>query len=325
MNAAIIGCSVMGRWHAAELTRCGVRVCACGDADAALAKSLGEAYGAAASTDCEALLRQDEVDIVVIATPTPTHAAYVTAAAKAGKHIFCEKPFTRTLQEAKVALAAVRKAGVKLFVGHVVRYFQEFETMRAEIAAGAIGTPGFARLYRGGAFPGGTGGWFRNYEASGGVTLDCMIHDLDWLRYVFGEPESIYCQALMRSEPVPMDYSQVTMRMRSGLLANVIGSWAHPSGFRVRAEVAGSKGLLQFDSREAPLEVMPRALDNGGGGAIVPASPMHKSPYQLEWEDFLCWLREDRVPRVQPQDAVRALEMGLAALKSAATGKPVTL
>ncbi|MCC6143602.1 MAG: Gfo/Idh/MocA family oxidoreductase [Candidatus Hydrogenedentes bacterium] len=325
MNVAIVGCSAMGRLHAAVVARCGLNIVACADADERAAKALAKTYDAVGTADMLQVIRRPDVDIVVIATPTPTHEEYVIAAAKEGKHIFCEKPFCLDLAACKRALSAVKRAKVKLFVGHVVRYFHEFERLRAEIAAGSIGQAGWAKLYRGGLFPGVPGSWFRDYTQSGGVTLDCMIHDLDWARYVFGEPDHIYCQALRRSEPEPIDYSQVTMRMKSGVIVTLIGTWAHPAGFRVKVEVCGSDGMLQYDSAETPVNAQQRQVRGAGPTMIVPASPVDKSPYQLEWEDFLAWIEDRQDPRVDAQDAVRAVEMALAALKSADTGRPVKL
>lgn len=324
MNVALIGCSGMGRVHAAMASNCGLKITVCSDKNREAAVALAKQYGAEAMTDGLAACRHADVDIVAIATPTPTHGTFVKAAAEAGKHIFCEKPFCRTVKECREAIAAAKKAKVKLFVGHVVRYFQEFEAMKDQIEAGKIGEPGFVKLYRGGIFPAGTEMWFRDYRQSGGVTFDCMIHDLDWIRYVFGEPDHIFCQALMRSEKSAQDYSQVTMRMKNGLIATVIGTWAHPQGFRVKAEICGSRGMLQFDSDEAPITAMKRETE-AGPGMIVPASPVDKSPYQLEWEDFVAWLEGRHEPRVTPYDALRAVQMAEAALKSAETQRPVAL
>ena len=323
MNVAIIGCSGMGRVHAAMAKLCGLNIAVCADMNRAAAETLAAQYGGAVSTNGMKALAGKDVDIVLIATPTTTHLDFIRAAAAAGKAIFCEKPFCRTVAECKEAIAIAKQAKVKLFVGHVVRYFHEFEAMRAQIAAGKIGTPGFAKLYRGGIFPGGGKSWFANYALSGGVTLDCMIHDLDWLRYTFGEPQRIYCQALMRTEPEPMDYSQVTMRMKSGLIASVIGTWAHPAGFQVKAEVCGSGGMLQYDSKDAPMAALKRETA-AGPSMIVPTSPVSHSPYELEWRDFVGWLEGKSEPRVTPQDALMAVAMGEAALRSAATGKAVS-
>lgn len=324
MNVAILGCGGMGRLHAQMAVNCGLRVAVCADKVRPAAAGLAKDFQAKAMNDPMAAVSAKQVDIVVITTPTPTHKALVKAAAAAGKHIFCEKPFARTSADCRQAIAAADKAGVKLFVGHVVRYFQEFEAMRAQVQGGAIGAPGWAKLYRGGIYPGAQGSWFRDYGQSGGVTLDCMIHDLDWVRYVFGEPERIFCQALMRKEPVQVDYSQVTMRMKSGVIATVIGTWAHPAGFRVKVEICGDSGMVQFDSNDAPLSAQPRQAASGPS-MIVPSNPVSVSPYQLEWQDFIGWINGTSTPRVTAADGLRAVEMAEAALKSAAKRQPVNL
>lgn len=322
MKLAVIGCGGMGALHAAMAEATGFEVVLCADAVEQAARHLAEKRGIRWSADPESAARDPEVEVVAIATPTPTHLSLIRAAAGAGKHIFCEKPFCRTVRECREAVREAGKHRVKLFVGHVVRYFQEFEALRRQIGDGRIGDVGWVKLIRGGIMPGAPGSWFRDYAQSGGVTLDCMIHDLDWLRYVFGEPERVYAQALMRGGPNPMDYAQATLRFRNGLIATVIGIWAYPSGFRVTAEICGEKGMLRYDSSDAPLAVHPREVSSGPA-MIVPLNPVEKSPYQLEWEDFAQWLKGAGEPRVTPGDAMAAVAMAEAALKSAETGQPV--
>ena len=324
MNVAIIGCGGMGALHAQMAANCGHKIVLCADAVRKAAVALADKFGAKVSGDPMAAVSAKGVDIIAIATPTPTHLPLIEAAARAGRHIFCEKPFCLSTAECRKAIAAAKKAKVKLFVGHVVRYFHEFELMRSKVQSGELGTAGWLKISRGGIFPGAPGSWFRDYAQSGGVTFDCMIHDLDWVRYTFGEPERIFCQALMRTEPVQVDYSQVTMRMKSGLIATVLGTWAQPTGFRVKAEICCSGGMIQYDSADAPLAVQPRAVATGPN-MIVPMSPVEKSPYQSEWEDFTAWLDGTGTPRVTAQDAMAAVAMAEAALKSAKTGQPVAL
>lgn len=324
MNVAIIGCGGMGRLHAEMATNCGLRVTACADAMRKAAMSAAAPYRAKVFADPQGAIKSKEVDIVVITTPTPTHEKYVTAAANAGKHIFCEKPFGRSADECKRAIAVAKRAEVKLFVGHVVRYFHEFEAIKRQIDAGAIGETGWVKLYRGGIFPGGPKSWFRDYAQSGGVTFDCMIHDLDWARYVFGDPERIFCQTLMRKTPVQVDYSQVTMRMKNGVIATIIGTWAQPSGFQVKVEVCGSSGMVQYDSHDAPLSGEARKVVSGPS-MIVPVSPVAVSPYQREWEEFLGLIEGRGEPRVTAQDALHAVQMAEAALQSAEKRQPVKL
>jgi len=314
----------MGAVHAQMATNCGLKLVACADTRKPKAAALAGRYGAEVVSP-KAVLARDDVDIVAITTPTPTHTGYVIAAAEAGKAIFCEKPFGRTVAQCEAAIAAVEKAKVKLFVGHVVRFFHEFEAMKAEVKSGKIGRVGFVKMYRGGIFPRGEGKWFHDYAQSGGVTFDSSIHDCDWLRYAFGNADHVYCQALQRSKPEPIDYAAITFRMESGIIAHVIGTWAHPQGFRVRTEICGDKGMLQFNSEEAPISVLMRAQAGGGPSMIVPASPVAVSPYQLEWEDFLGWINRKHKPRVTPEDALEAVRMVSAALESAKSGRPVKL
>ncbi|MDQ1257633.1 MAG: UDP-N-acetyl-2-amino-2-deoxyglucuronate dehydrogenase, partial [Candidatus Hydrogenedentes bacterium] len=118
MNVAIIGCGGMGGLHAQMATNCGLKVVACGDKNLEAAQALAKRFGADASTDCAAVIARNDVDIVGIMTPTPTHTDYVIAAAQAGKNVFCEKPFGRSVEQCKAAIAAVKKAKVKLFVAH---------------------------------------------------------------------------------------------------------------------------------------------------------------------------------------------------------------
>lgn len=325
MNVGIIGSGNIGRVHARMAANCGLKITVCGDTRRENAESLAKEYGAEATTDCRGLAARDDVDIVCVATPTPSHAEYVIAAAQAGKHIFCEKPFCRTVDECRDAIAAAEKAGIKLFVAHVVRYFQEFEAIRAQVRAGEVGDVGFVRTTRGGQYPRGEGDWFGDYAQSGGVTLDAAIHDYDWLRYMFGEPETVFCQNLKDMTSRFLDYSLATFRFKSGVITHTVGTWAQPSGFRVRVEVVGTKGLIRFDSDEAPIRVNRREKEGSGPGVIVPGSPVTVSPYQLEWEDFIGWVEGKHEPRVTAQDGLEAVRMATAALESAETGKEIRL
>ena len=109
------------------------------------------------------------------------------------------------------------------------------------------------------------------------------------------------------------------------MLALVIGTWAHPAGFQVKVEVCGSAGMLQFDSNISSLSAMKREVKGAGPTMIVPSSAEDVSPYELEWRDFIGWIEGKHEPRVTPEDALRAVEIALAALKSADTGRPVEL
>ncbi|MEA3364612.1 MAG: Gfo/Idh/MocA family oxidoreductase [Candidatus Hydrogenedentes bacterium] len=323
MNVGIIGCNTMGLMHCQMAANAGLNIVACGDISRDNAVKAARKFGADSIEDCFALCKRDDVDVVAICTPTPTHTEYVKAAAEGGKHIFCEKPLGRTMEKVEDALDAVKKAGVKLYVGHVLRFFQEFEAMKAQVDAGTLGKVGFVKTYRGGIFPGGKLGWFSDWNLSGGVTVDTIVHDMDWLRYVFGDPVRVFSQNLKRVFSERIDYALVTMRMKSGVICNIVGTWAHPSGFGVKVDICGDKGMVTFDSNEAPIAAQLRQETGAGPSTIVPGSPVPVSPYQLEWEDFMAWIDGKGEPRVTPDDALWGVRMALGALESAETGQPV--
>ncbi len=119
-----------------------------------------------------------------------THAEVALAAIAAGRHVLCEKPLGRTLEEAKKVAAAAREAGVQVYPAHVVRYFPEYETLHRAVEDGRIGRPAVLRFSRGGSGP--TTDWFFDDAESGGIILDLMIHDLDQARRVAGEVVRVF-------------------------------------------------------------------------------------------------------------------------------------
>jgi predicted dehydrogenase len=212
---------------------------------------------------------------------------------------------------------------VRLFVGHVVRFFPEYENARQLILDGEIGEVGTVRFFRGGPFPKATfDNWYADTSRSGGVILDLMIHDFDYLRWTFGEAERVYTKALP-----DMDYALTSIRFKNGVIANIEGSWSEADGFHTEYDLAGSAGLIQHDSRtEKPLVISLKQEDLGlQGGVAVPESPMVKGPYQLELENFIHCIETGGTARVSPEDALEALRLSFAAIESSKTGKAVTL
>jgi predicted dehydrogenase len=327
-RVGIIGCGGMGSRHAESFEATGrAKVAAAADVEDKAAEALARRYQARAYRDGLEMLSREELDLVVVTTPTDLHSPYAIAAAERGKHIFCEKPLARTLEQGREMLEAARRHGVKLMVGHVLRWWGEYVAAKRCLDAGQIGKPAVARTVRGGAFPRPPSDWFADYERSGGVIVDLMIHDFDWLRWCFGEVERVYARALTPRNLDHCDYALVVLRFRRGVIAHAQGSWAYPSGFYTRLEVAGDGGLLECDSRSvSPLEIHRRAPAAGGGpGVIVPSSPVAESPYLLEAREFLDYVEGKQEPRVTGEDAYRALEIALAALESARSGQPVSL
>ncbi len=273
----------------------------------------------------EAMEKLERVDIIDVCLPTYLHKTYVQKAADAGKHVICEKPLARSKEEAQSIVDYCSEKNVKLFVGHVLRFFPEYEKSRQLVNDGTIGNVGVARTFRGGIFPTAWNDWYADYKNSGGLVLDMIIHDFDFLRWCFGDVERVYAKSLLGRGFARIDYALVTLRFKSGMIAHVEGSWAH-EGFSMKMELAGSEGIIQYDSaKEKPLIAVNRAKQAGMGGVAVPESPLRENPYFRELKHFIDCIENDLQPRVTVEDAVKAVEIARAALESIETGKPVTL
>lgn len=281
-------------------------------------------------TDWNALLAEAQPDIVDVCTPTPLHREWVEKAAAAGKAIFVEKPMARTLADCDAMIAAVQCAGVPAMAAHVVRFFPEYAAAKRLVDSGAVGTPAAVRTARMGGFPAWSGppNWYADPAQSGGVALDLILHDFDWLRWTFGPVSRVYAKGLYgrKEHEGRLDYALVTLRFTSGAVAHVTGSWAHPTGFRTTFEIAGDGGLIEQDSlRSAPLTASLRGGENGS--VFVPESPLAEGedPYYLEIAAFVSALQNNTAPPVTLQDGREAVRIGLAALESIETGKAIKL
>lgn len=326
-NVAIIGAGTMARVHAkAYKDMANAEVVAVCDTRLEAAEALAKQHSAQAFESIEKLLRQVEVDVVDVCTPTQTHLKYVKAAAAEGKHVVCEKPLGRTIGQAQEAVRACEEAGVMLFVAHVLRWFPEFRKLHDLIVGGAIGDVAEVRTSRCSAYPRGADDWFADMKNSGGVVLDMIIHDFDWLRWCFGKVKRVYARGLADSNIPLTDYALVTLRFENGVIAHVEGSWARPGGFYTRVEAAGTEGLLAFSSADSvPLVIEKKQPEGAGGGVPVPESPTATSPYYQELAHFIDCLEQGRTPEVRGEDGLEAVRIAEAALRSISSGQPVAL
>lgn len=310
----------MGNWHASRWRGLPVELTGFYDIDQARAGALAAKHGGQAFASTEELLTSS--DIVDICTPPTEHAATTIAAARAGKHVVCEKPIARHLGDAQAMIAACESAGVRLFVAHVVRFFPEFARAKAVLDSGALGRLGVVRSVRGGAPPGHSG-WFADIEQSGGVTLDVAIHDIDYQRWLCGEVARVFARGLT-FRGLSVDHVLMTLRFAGGAIGHIEGSWAFPAGnFRTFLELAGTQGLLAHDSDEAqPLRVQYHA-GAAPSSAIGDMAPLDDDPYFKEFQHFLQALDSGSDFLVTPRDALAALRVALAAIESLRSGRPV--
>ena len=327
LRVGIVGAGTMGKAHAVGWSATGAEVVGVAarsqDAAAPLALSLG----------VEAFESYDEllatVDVVDLCVPTDLHCAMTVRAAAAARHVVCEKPIALSVEDGQAMIDACEAAGVRLFVAMVVRFFPQYRAAREAVAAGQLGALGVMRFKRVAYQPIGDAGWFIDEARSGGMILDLMIHDFDYARWLGGEVERVFARSLRSRDPeAPADYALATLRFCGGAMAQVEGGWSYPPGvFRTAFDIAGSGGLIEWDSdssesihrRLMPTE--PKGVDRVG----VPLTVAAEDPYTTEIRHVYDALIHDRPFDVSAEDALAALRIALAVRKSAREGRAVTL
>jgi predicted dehydrogenase len=268
------------------------------------------------------VLSDPEIDAVVLATPHSLHLKQIEQAAKAGKHVFVEKPITLTRKSAEKAIEACRAAGITLGIGFNRRHAPSFVEMIYRIHAGKIGDVLHVEATHSG--PTGyslNGDSWRSTRAeapAGGMTAR-GIHTLDAMIQIAGLVESVYAFSDKRKLPADIDMDDTT----SMLLKFAGGATGHLSTVFVTADlyrvhVFGSKGWLEA---RGDTELVMRGLQGQPERATLPAVDKEKA----ELEAFAEAVEDKKSFVVPPEQAVNGIAVLEAIVASAARGKPVKI
>ena len=214
------------------------------------AQRFGDRHGARRAYDSvETLLRDSEVNAVYVATPPHLHAHQTVLAARAGKHVLCEKPMALTTGEARQMIEACRASGVMLTICHYQRLNARHQRIRSLVEEGAIGQVTAARINFSERFPPQPGVWHHKPEISGGGSLmDLGIHCIDLLRFLCGPVESVgaLVDTLVDDSPVE-DTATLLLRLASGAQAVVTSHWTTANHEPERTnglEICGTEGSI---------------------------------------------------------------------------------
>lgn len=327
MKIGVAGVGFMGTTHAASWQETGAEIAGFVAETTDEAQGLARQYGVPVYSKLAQLL--EVVDVIDICTPTHLHHPMVLQAAAAGKHIICEKPLSLSVKEGQEMIAACQKAGVRLFVAHVVRFFPEYALAKTAVDQGQIGKVGTVRLRRGSYRPKkAAGNWFLDENKSGGLMLDLMIHDFDYARWIAGEVESVFAKRVSTSHPqAERDFGIAILKHRGGVLSHIAGAWAYPPPtFRTGFEIAGDGGMIDFDSEAtAPIFNLIQKPSADTPDVGLPSSPVKENSYTTQIKEFYAALTEGKTVRVTHEDGLAAVQISLAAIESVRTGKAVQL
>jgi myo-inositol 2-dehydrogenase / D-chiro-inositol 1-dehydrogenase len=327
MRVGIVGAGTMGGVHAAGWKSTEVELVGVMSKNQKAALELSQKYKTKVFDSYEDLLKQ--VDIIDICVPTDFHKEMVLQAAKAGKHIVCEKPIALTVEDGQAMIEACNAAQVRLFIAMVVRFFPQYRAAQQAVVNGQVGNIGVMRFKRVSYQPTGDEAWFTNEERSGGMLVDLMIHDLDYARWLGGEVKRVFAKSVRGQDPTaPNDYALVTLGFDNGRMALVEGGWAYPPGyFRTSLDIAGSQGVIEWRSDDA-ITVQPflKPREEKGVARVgVPGSILAEDPYTTEIKHAYDCIKNNKPFLVTAEDGLEALRIALAAKESLKTGKAVVL
>lgn len=334
LNIAVIGLARMGRIHARAIDDLeGARLFAVATTSLASEVHFLADYDVPhVFDDARDAFALDEVDAVVIATPTSTHRDLVIAAAEAGKAIFCEKPLALSLDDTHRMLEAVEGAAVPLQVGFMRRYDPQYIRAKAAIEAGDIGRPvTFKSVGRDPFCPRVE---FANPAWSGGLIVDMAIHDMDLARWLMGvevervtaEGTVMVCSDLRAVGDI--DNAVINLRFENGAIGNVEVSRNAFYGYDIRTEVLGSKAAVRVGGDELNDRLMLSAESPLGSSISRSGDYLTRrfgTAYRDEIRGFLGCIRENRQPASSGADALAAFEISLAAMYATETGECVRL
>lgn len=274
----------------------------------------------------EGFFDSDDLDGVVLATPTDAHARHIEAAVRLGVPIFCEKPVALDIASTERANAAAKSAGVPVHIGFQRRFDAAYAAARERLAAGKIGELRRVHMHTLDQAPAA-----REFlAASGGIFTDCLIHDFDALRWVTGrEVEEVFAFGTDLGLPDFADFSDVcetvlALRLTGDALATAHSSRFNGAGYDVRMEVHGTEGtdVVGMDER-LPVRSLEPGVAYPSGEPWVDFIARFADCYERELEAFLAVVAgKGEVPSTI-DDAVASLRVAEACAASRREGRPV--
>ena len=276
-------------------------------------------------SDYHEILNDPEIEAVLICSSTNTHSPIAIEAAKAGKHIFCEKPIDFDLDRIHGVLNAVKAAGVKFQVGFNRRFDHNFMAVKDMILAGKIGDPHIIKVTS--RDPESPSAEYA--KVSGGMFLDMTIHDFDMVRYLSGsEVYEVYTAATVLIDPAigeagDVDTALITLKFKNGAIGVIDNSRKAVYGYDQRVEAFGSKGGITISNDTGSSAVLSTVDGVFCDKPKYFFLERYKDSFITELKDFFKAIEEDTETSVTGLDGLKPVLIALAAKKSLLEGRAV--
>ncbi|KZD03697.1 MAG: inositol 2-dehydrogenase [Thalassospira sp.] len=326
-NIALLGAGRIGQVHAANIAAHPLsRLSTVVDPQEGIARQLAEAYGASVRS-LEDALSSSDIDAIVIASATSTHADLIERGIRAGKAVFCEKPVDLSISRVNATLEAIKGQENRLFVAFNRRFDPAVAELKRRLDAGVIGDLELVTVVSKdpGALP------IDYIKVSGGMFRDMTIHDFDMARFILGEePVRVTALASTLTDPAikaegDIDTASVTLQTASGKIAVITNSRRASFGYDQRVEAHGSLGTLRTEN--VPKTMLVQEREDG----VTREKPLffflerYAESYAEEWKEFVRVLKGEVAPAPSGEDGRKALLLAEAAYQSLETGRTIAL
>lgn len=277
------------------------------------------------SQDYLDILNDKEIEVVLICSSTDTHAQFTMEAAKAGKNVFCEKPLDPSIDKIKETLKVVEETGIKFQIGFNRRFDHNFKAVKQAVLDGKVGDPHIIRITSRDPEPPNP----EYVKVSGGMFMDMTIHDFDMARFLSGsEVEEVYVQGAVLVDPEigkagDIDTAVLTLKFKSGAIGVIDNSRKAVYGYDQRAEVFGSRGAVETSNDTLSTAVISTASGIGSEKPLFFFLERYMDSFVLEMKEFFEAIQEDTDTPVGAIDALRPVQIAIAAGESLKSGLPV--
>lgn len=334
IKVCLIGCGRAGMIHARSYSgnvRDGQLTAICDPSEENLEAALEEVEVRYVYRDYREALKNKEIDAVIVVTPTKFHHDIVIAAAKAGKHVFCEKPMALNEKECDEMIAACREHGVKLQLGFMRRFDKNFRRGKELIDSGAVGTVTCIKSNTYG--PSEPKEWMYDVRTSYGPIGEVNSHDFDTLRWYAGsEVKSIHAighnfRSPEKTEEYPEYYDTcgVLLEFENGIVGIITGAQYVKYGYDARAEILGTEGIVKVGSqRAADVEVVKKDQEIHQD-SMKTWRTLFADAYVAEARSFVSCIVNDTEPEVTGHDGKMALTLVNQGLKSILEKRPIEI
>lgn len=334
IRVCLIGCGRAGMIHAksyAGHVRGAQLIAVCDPFEENLDRACAEYTVKYRYTDYRDVMKNPEIDAVIVVTPTDFHHDIVIAAAQAKKHVFCEKPMAINEKECDEMIAACAENGVKLQLGFMRRFDKNFRRGKELIDEGQIGEVAMLKSNTYG--PSEPKEWMYDVRRSYGPIGEVNSHDFDTVRWYAGsEVKWIHAvgnnfRSTQKADEYPEFYDScsVLMEFENGVIATVTGAQYVKYGYDSRTEILGTKGIVKVGTQNANDVELVTEDKKIHMDSIVSWMNLFRDAYIAEAEAFIDCIVNDTEPEVTGHDGKMALSLVNHGLKSILEKRPVRM